>query len=450
VKKALLLLVSIVFVISIAVGCASNNTSTATPNSDSGSNSNVKETPAEGSIKETKSEKKPVKLKFSIWGNDAHKAMYEELVAEFKQTNSHIDVEIITIPFADYQQKLSIMLASKTAPDIGWLAERMIPQFLESNQLVDIAASVKGDPEYQFADVYPSTLDIFTKGDKLYGIPFSTPPILIYYNKSLFEEKGLKTPTQLYTEGNWTYEEFLKAAKEISNPAQGIYGVKLVREWKNWSDALLPLFWAHGAEVFNAEGTAFTLHSPEGIKALGIYNDMLFKDQVHPKPGDEITFDTGKLGMFTDRYSYVSKARAITDFEWDIVPMPAGTHGRGTSLGYAGYSVFETEHPEEAMAFLKFVTNAKSMGITSQYFVPSRKSVLESDVFLSAAPLPTPESIQLAVLDQMGDARIAPGHANWQQIDVKIQTLMDYLYTRSNTVEEVLKSMEEQVNPLMK
>src|SRR5690606_6976942 len=154
-----------------------------------------------------------------IWGNDAHKAMYEELVAEFKQTNSHIDVEIITIPFADYQQKLSIMLASKTAPDIGWLAERMIPQFLESNQLVDIAASVKGDPEYQFADVYPSTLDIFTKGDKLYGIPFSTPPILIYYNKSLFEEKGLKTPTQLYTEGNWTYEEFLKAAKEISNPA---------------------------------------------------------------------------------------------------------------------------------------------------------------------------------------------------------------------------------------
>jgi len=441
-RKIWLSLLAVVMSLSVLAACASNGAAPSATEEGAGTAAQESEKP--------KDSKEPVTLQFSIWGNDSHKAMYEELVAKFKETHEHIDVEIITIPFADYQQKMSIMLASKTAPDVGWLAERMIPQFLESGQLVDIASSVKTDAAYAFDDVFPSTLDIFTKGDALYGIPFSTPPILIYFNKKLFEEKGLKTPTELYAEGKWNYEEFLKAAKAISDPSKGIYGVKLIREWKNWSDALLPLFWSHGADVFSPDGTAFALHSPEGKAALQIYEDMIFKDQVHPKPGDEITFDTGKLGMFTDRYSYVSKARAIQDFEWDIAPMPEGTHGRGTSLGYAGYSVFQTEHPEEAIEFLKFVTNAESMGVTSQFFVPSRKSVLESDVFLKAAPLPTPESIQVAVLDQMGDARIAPGHKNWQQIDVKMQTLMDLLYTQSESVESILQRMESDIGALLK
>src|SRR5690606_17985366 len=103
-------------------------------------------------------------------------------------------------------------------------------------------------------------------------------------------------------------------------------------------------------------------------------------------------------------------ARAIEDFEWDIAPMPAGTHGRGTSMGFAGYSVFDTDHPEEAMELLKFLTNESSMAVTSQFFVPSRKSILESDIFINADELPSAESIQIAILDQMGEARIAPGH----------------------------------------
>lgn len=392
----------------------------------------------------------PVKLKFSLWGNDAQKAMMERLMDEFERLHPGIEVEIMTIPFADYQQKLSIMLASRTAPDAGWLAERMIPQLLESGLLVDIAAEVKEDPEYRYADIYPSTLDIFKREDRLYGIPFSTPPVLIYYNKDLFLEQGLKTPTELYKEGKWNYTEFLKAARSLTDRQRGIYGVKLVRDWNNWSDALLPLFWSHGAELFDSSGTSFALNSPAGKEALQLYSDMMFKDKVHPLPGDELTFDSGRIGMYTDRYSYTSKARAVTDFAWDIAPMPAGIKGTGTSLGYAGVSVFETRHPAEAAELLKFITSAEAMRVTAQYFVPSRKSVLESDVFLRAASKPSPESIQLAVLDQIASARIAPGHKNWQQIDTKIQMLLDGLYTQSSTVDGVLGQMEVEVNPLMK
>ena len=82
--------------------------------------------------------------------------------------------------------------------------------------------------------------------------------------------------------------------------------------------------------------------------------------------------------------------------------------------------------------------------------MPSRQSVLESDTFKKAAPQPSPESIQIAVLDQMNNARIAPGHPKWQQIDVKMQELLDYLYTQSESVDQVLKRMEDEIDPLLK
>lgn len=393
---------------------------------------------------------KDVKLTFSIWGNDNHKQTLTEIAAEFTEQNPGVTVEIMTIPFNDYQQKLSIMLASRTAPDIGWLSDTMIPQFLDSGQLLDVSA-IKDDASYDFGDLFPATLEALTMDGSLYGIPFSTPPSMIFYNKTLFKQKGLKTPTELYKEGNWTYEEMIKAAKALTDPSQGIYGVKLTREWKTWSSAVYSLVRAYGSRVLSEDGMKFELNTPEGQQAIQLYYDLIFKDQVHPKPGDQLTFDSGKLAMFRDVYSSVTSARAIKDFEWDVAPMPKGPAGSGNWIGFAGYTVFkDTKHPEEAVAFLKFVSNKQSMSSTSKYFVPSRKSVLQSDAFMKAGDLPTQEGIQTAVLEQMSTVEGLPLHKNWQQIDTKMQTLFDYLYTQSASVPEVLADMEAEVTPLLK
>lgn len=391
-----------------------------------------------------------VKLTFSIWGNDDHKKTIEEIAAKYKTIRPNVTVEVMTIPFNDYQQKLSIMMSSRTAPDIGWLSDTMIPQFLQSGQLADVS-SIRSDPAYAFDDMFPSTLAPLTKDGKLYGVPFSTPPSMIFYNKTLFDQKGLKTPAELYKEGRWTYDEMLKAAKAISDPAKGVYGVKLVREWKSWSSTLYSLVKAYGGDVLSKDGTKFLLNSPEGEKAVQLYYDMMFRDGVHPKPGDQTTFESGKLGMFRDVYSSVTKARAIKDFEWDIAPMPKGPNGAGAWVGFAGYAVFQGgKHPKEATEFLKFVSSKESMAATSKYFVPSRKSALESDAFQNAGDRPTKEGIRIAVLEQMNAAEGLPLHKNWQQIDTKVQTHLDYLYTQSASVKEVLQKMEQDVTPLLK
>lgn len=397
----------------------------------------------------TQAPAKNVSLKFSFWGNDTHKKMYEDIIAKYKETHPHVSVEIVTIPFADYQQKLSIMTASKSAPDIAWLAERMIPQFLAGGQLADLEP-LKKDSAYKYEDVIPSTLNLVTKDSKVYGIPFSTPPMMIYYNKTLFKAKNLATPTELYKQGKWTYDEMLKAAKALTDSSKGVYGVNFVRNgWQNWPDALQSHFNAYGASIFSPDGNTFTLNSKEGELALQSYSDMIFKDKVHPKPGDQTTFDTGKIAMQKELFSYMGKAKAVKDFEWDIAPLPAGPNGPGTTLGYAAYTVMkDSPNYAEAVELLKFMTSPDNMKLTSQYFVPSRKSILESEEFFKQGP--SSESVKLSVVDQMAKASSLPSHKNWQQIDTRMQTILDYLYTQSSPVKDVLSRAEKEVGPLLK
>lgn len=440
-KKMWVALLFIVILLLVVAGC-----STGSNNVDSTSGSGQSGSEAKGS------EQKEVTLQMSIWGDDNRKRTFEELAAKFTELHPNIKVEIMLIPYGEYPKKMSIMIASKTVPDVTWLYDAIIPQFRDSGSLLDLS-SLADDPEYDLNDVYSSSMDIYrTDDNKLYGIPFSAGPKVIFYNKKLFAEKGLKTPNELVAEGNWTYEEFLKAAKAITDPAQGIYGVKIAGG-TNWKDAYTDTFWSYGADIFNEDATEFVLNSPAGEQVLQMFTDMMFKDAVNPKPGDQLAFESGKIGMVRNNYSYSVSARKAEGLEFDIAPMPTGPIADAPFYdGVSGYSVMkDTEHPEEALELLKFFTSKEGMRMMMGTFPPPRKSVLESEEFATMNDQPSATGIKQAMAGPMAaGGRVIPTPPNWPKIDTKFQSLMDLLYTQNASVKEVLERMENEITPLLK
>lgn len=398
---------------------------------------------------------KNVTLKISIWGNENYKTNVQKVADKFTAKHPHIKVEVILIPLAEYQQKLSIMIASKTAPDLVWMAQRHLPQFMEAGQLEDIG-KIKEDAAYNFMDNLQSGFYPLEKDGKLYGIPFTNPPKVLFFNKSMFKEKGLKTPLELYKEGKWTYDEFLRAAQAMTDPAQGSYGAYLITAngWKQWYDSLLDTFWAFGAEFMNEDGSKFLLNSPQGEQALQYYSDLIFKHKVHPKPGDQITFESGKIGISRQNYGYANSLRTNNvNFEWDVAPMPKGpVKDAAVADGVAAYAMLkDSANKTEALELLKHMTSQEGMTDMASLFVPNRKSVLESGALTKGHPFPSQEGIQAAIIDALnGKTRPNLAHKNFQQIDIKVQTLMDTLYTQSMSVKDLLKKMEEEVDPLLK
>lgn len=392
-----------------------------------------------------------VELKFMMWGSQAHMDVYTKLIDGFKKENPGIQVTMESVPFADYQQKISVLAAGKSLPDIAWVSERMVPQFKENGILGDVS-EFKDDAEFKLDDYIPSTLDLFRDGDKLLGLPFSTPPMVMFYNKTLFDKASLTDPNTLAKEGKWTWAEFEKSAKSITNKdAQNrVYGVNFFRDWKTWV-ALSSYSWSNGSGPFNKEITEFTWNDQYGVETFEMLERMMFTDESHPKAGEQVSFDAGNVGMFFDVYSYVSKAREIKDFEWSIAPTPSGSQGSVPMLGQAGYTLFkDSKHPEEAKKLLKYFASQEGIQATSTFFVPPRTTVLNSDEFINQPNNPSKEHIIQTVIDEMPKARIIPGHVRWQNIDNAILQGFDRLFGKVVPADQNLKTIADEVNALMK
>ncbi|MEK3914324.1 sugar ABC transporter substrate-binding protein [Paenibacillus sp. FSL H7-0331] len=394
---------------------------------------------------------KPVTLKFLTWGNQAHLDMYAKLLETYKKQNPNITVTLESIPFADYQQKVSVLAAGRELPDIAWVSERMVPQFMANDILADVS-DIKSDAAFNLNDFIPSTLNLFTKEGKLYGLPFSTPPSVMFYNQDLFDKAGLASPNELAKQGKWTWEEFTKSAKALTSGtgANKVYGANFFRDWKTWI-MLASYAWSNGSGPFNKDMTKFTWSDQYGVETMKMLQNMMFVDQSHPKAGEQINFETGKIGMFFDGYSYMSKARTIKDFKWSIAPMPSGSKGSVPMMGQAGYVVFkESKHQKEVKDLLKFFASQEGIQTSSTFFVPPRKTVLNSDSFLKQPDSPDPSIIKQVVIDEMEKAVVQPGHVQWQKIDNEILGGFDQLFGQTAQPEQIMKTMEDKITPLLK
>ncbi|MBT2291694.1 sugar ABC transporter substrate-binding protein [Paenibacillus albidus] len=398
----------------------------------------------------SKKDAEEIVLKFATWGNPAQLELYQNLTDEFTAKHPNIRIQIDSIPFADYQQKMSVLAAGRELPDIAWISERMVPQFMENGILEDIS-EIEKDTSFDSADIIPSTLELFRRDGKLYGLPFSTPPSVVFYNADLFEQSGLTSPNELARQGKWTWAEFVASAKAIKDKASSanVYGANFFRDWKTWI-ILASYSWSNGSSPFNDDMTEYTWNDPYGVETMEMLNQMMFVDKSHPKAGEQVNFESGQIGMIFDNYSFVSKAREIQNFKWSIAPMPSGSEGSVPMMGQAGYVLFKDgKHPEEAKLLLKFLSGKEGIQKTSAFFVPPRKSVLDSAEFLNVEGNPDPEHIRQAVIDEMPKAIVQPGHIKWQNIDTEILSGFDELFGQKANPAQIQETVKRKVDPLL-
>jgi len=450
-KKRVLILITVFMLGLMLFGCSIQQPAPQSSQSGSTSASSSTDTKTPDSTL-----KAGTHIRLSIFGDDARKVALEKIFQGFTDKTG-VTVEVVIVPSAEIGQKLAMQIASKTPPEFAWLSERNMPQFLGNNLLEDISA-LYDDPDYNISDFNPFLLESLKKDGKLYGIPFSIGTRVFYYNKDLFAAKNLPNPGDLYAEGKWTWDEMIKLAEQVTDPSQGIYGLSLFslydqKDWLHFYDML----WSHGADFFNSDCSEMIINSPEGIETFQMFSDLIFKSQVHIKPGDQITFETGKIAMDREVISYSSRLRAQNEFDWDIVPNPVGPAGEDVPhvTGVASYHIPKgCKHFNEALAALAYITSAEVM--RSEYLFTSfpspRVSVLSDPHYPDAFKgKPSAESLTNAFIKPMaGKLRVFPTPPNYDAVDVAIRKYLDMFFAQSGSVENILNQMKEEVDPLLK
>ena len=149
-----------------------------------------------------------VELTMTVPGGHATDPIYREEIAKFEKENPGVSVKLITVAGKNYYQKVMVMAAGGTAPDLMWMGQSF-REFAEKDLFLDLDERIRS--EFDLADYKPELLAWYTRNGRLYSLPFGVDLSFLICNLKLFREAGVPPPRD-----EWSYREFLHAAQALT------------------------------------------------------------------------------------------------------------------------------------------------------------------------------------------------------------------------------------------
>lgn len=346
-----------------------------------------------------------------------------------------------------YQDKLKTELSAGTAPDVFWIPGTDIADFAKAGLILNNAdlAAASG---FNKADFYSGPMDSLSvdpatgqpSDSYLWGVPRDVSTFALYLNLDLIDQAGAEDPRELAANGEWTWDKFNEVAAQITENVDGAKGFGANSWWANWGYFVN----SAGGSFFTDDRTACNLNSPESIAGLDFYQKMYNAGTAVPFGEDaEPPYKAGTVGMFANGRWATPGAREITNFNWDVAPMPTGDAPGRNWLFWGAYVVnAATENPEAAW---KLVEELTSVEVQSQIAslganIPSRVSQEALDSFLTY----TPPANNQAFVDGISNDPVAEGplwNGNWPAFDKAAGDEVTALMTGSLTIDDFENSI---------
>ena len=114
----------------------------------------------------------------------------------FEKAHPNIHVTIETIPYNNYQTKLTTEFSSGGGPDIFWVNTPMIASWLKDGVMENLTAKIKA-AHINLSQYLPTLVSLHEFGGKLYGLPKDWDTIAYFYNVNYFKQHHITIPASL-------------------------------------------------------------------------------------------------------------------------------------------------------------------------------------------------------------------------------------------------------------
>lgn len=155
------------------------------------------------------SSKEKASIKISTWAGADESKEFQKIIDKLNEKSTEYKIVQDSNP-ADYDTRLTTQLSGKGGPDIFWVSAQRASQLAAKGAMLDITdklSSSKKDAA-KTSDYFEESLAPFKNNGKIYGLPWIMQPVVMYYNKDLFDKAGVS-----YPDGTWNWDKFTDAAK---------------------------------------------------------------------------------------------------------------------------------------------------------------------------------------------------------------------------------------------
>ncbi len=334
-----------------------------------------------------------IELHIAWWGNDERSAIMADAIDLFEEEYPNITVveEPVGAP-DDLFNRLATDFASGTAPDVFALGGAKPQEYGAAGALLDLSTVSEQLDTSKYEDF---TLTNAIVDDTLYGLPTGGNAIGALINTTIFEQAGVPVPGD-----DWTWEDLVAAANEISAKVPGVVGLDLrVQD-------ILGTYVAQYTEegIYGWDGELATDAEiiqqwyeleQELVEGGGLPDPSVIVEHWNVTP-DLSLFGTGKAAItFAYNNQIGSYAAGTGGADIQIVAPPTSTGVSGVAVLPSQFWAIasETKHPEASALLVDWLLNQPE---PAKIILANRGLQFNPDILGVVKPLLAPADAQSA------------------------------------------------------
>ena len=365
----------------------------------------------------------------------------------------NIKIVVQNIPTSDwdeYYQKITAQIIAGDCPDIGRIAESLMPIAIEKNQVLELTDRINADIDRtQYFDTVFNNAG--AKDGKIYGLPSGVYQKLVYFNKDLFDAANVEYPSSDWDHPT-TLAEYAEMAKKLSS------GEGANRNYGFYAETDIFMVGCFAGEnIYNADNTYQITDAHRQVYSY--LDQMLNVDKSMPTPVDTQImggfdmFCAGKLAMVCDGTWWQQSARSITDFNVGIAAAPS-LDGKANAVSFIDNYVIwkDSKHPEEAWKALQAIfseTCANELAKTGTGGVPVNRNTLAN---YSATLIGDnfDEASQASFMQSMDHTWAMPYNSNFNEVSSQTNAVLQPWMVGNKSLDDALTGLESILADLTK
>src|SRR5438094_1018183 len=373
-------------------------------------------------------------------------------VAGYRQRYPNVTINIQGGPFGpETDQKFDIaILQQKAGPDVFHTTGGDVLKYAAAGQLSEppLTAAEK-------SDFNASALTATTYKGKVVAYPLWIVPWFEYINLDLFKERGVTPPK----DGNWTYEEFLDAAKKLTfKRADGkqIYGFAHAND--EFAFMLID-----GGRLYDTAVKTWTINSAEAVSGVERWLALATETMMPPdfltlNPNDsQARFISGEIAILQRPSAMINVLNAdpkwVYGTNWGIANFPKGKTAQTAWGGVRFIAVREQADADKKAAahvFAKYLTgpdigpDLKKMTPPIEYWLAPAARTSAAGIYVEYHPA------QPNVAKMGSITYVVPNVSTWSEIDQKyLRPARDAALEGKKTPKQALDEVAPQAQKLL-
>ena len=391
-------------------------------------------------------EDRPITI--TIWnpftGGDGE--FFNAMTKAFNAAQDDILLEDTTKRFEGFYPLLNDELTAGMAPDIVVMNQSRLLSYVEEGYILSLDRYIP-TTGIDLSTFIPGPLADCRVDDSLYAIPLDVHPLIMYYNRDLFERAGVSKPPE-------TFPELISAAQAVQEEtgAIGVAADNTSSTYKAYTLAriFMSLLMQQNTTVLNSSNTKANFNNSAGIRAYQVISDMIYRYQITPLGLDYdfsvSYFKTGMAGIHFNGVWVVGLFEEEENLNFGTAKFPALLGENAAWSGSHIISIIKKESMDEekitaALSYIDWITAHGELWAKAGH-IPTRKTVFRKEEFQAL-----PHRNEYA--DAVESSFVTPAIPQWTTCYRAMADMLESAIAKNMNAREALNKMEERINRIL-